>query len=53
MTGILEACSKCHKVNTKLKEEIFDEIKSFLKDPNNFHVRINPTTKFYKFERIK
>ncbi|KKN90894.1 hypothetical protein LCGC14_0224780 [marine sediment metagenome] len=50
----MESCIKCRKKDVKtVKKEILDEIKNFLKDPNNYYVKFNPITKFYKFEKIK
>lgn len=51
---MLEACAKCHYTQEEnTKEEIIKEIKDFLKNPDNFYVKFNPITGFYKFEMIK
>lgn len=50
---MIEACVNCQKSQDDAKkEEIMEEIKAFLKEPNKFYVRYNPKTRFYKFERF-
>jgi len=51
---IMESCIKCRKsLEISVKDKVFEEIREFIKDPNNFYVIINPITGFYKFEKIK
>ena len=50
----MEACIQCRKNQMKIKkEEVFKEIKAFMKNPEKYYIVINPTTGFYKFEEIK
>lgn len=50
---MMKACINCRKIDKKAKDKIFKEIQEFIKDPNNYYVIINPTTSFYKFEKIE
>lgn len=50
----MEVCIKCHEKQKKhSKKEIMKEIKAFLKEPDNYYVKYNSYTGFYKFEMIK
>lgn len=51
---MIEACVKCYHIQEgNTKKEIIKEIKAFLEDPDNFYVKYNPITGYYKFEMIK
>lgn len=50
----ISACLECReRVEEISKEDIREEIQSFLKAPEKFYVRYNTATGFYKFELIK
>ena len=50
----IRECLDCRTHQEELsKEKILKEISAFLKAPENYYVRFNTTTGFYKFELIK
>lgn len=50
---MMEACVNCRKIVEKAtKDKIFEELREFIKDPDNYYVIINPNTQFYKLEKI-
>ena len=51
MKACVECRTKANKKSKVIKDEIFKEIREFLKDPDSYYVTIDPQTKFYKFTK--